>query len=94
MRWLCRLVTPPGGLVVDPFTGSGTTGIAATLEGFRFAGAEREPEYHAIASARMTHAARWPASWADTAPGFTGEADDGIEQAERLGQTAMFGVAR
>jgi hypothetical protein len=38
MRWLCRLVTPPGGTVLDPFTGSGTTGIAALREGFAFIG--------------------------------------------------------
>jgi DNA modification methylase len=40
MRWLCRLVTPPGGIILDPFTGSGTTGCAAALEGFQFAGVE------------------------------------------------------
>lgn len=53
MRWLCRLVTPVGGKVLDPFMGSGTTGIAAVLEGFDFIGIEREPEYHAIAEARI-----------------------------------------
>lgn len=63
MRWLCRLVTPPGGLVVDPFTGSGSTGIAALLEGFRFAGAEMEPDYHQIACARIAHAALHPEEW-------------------------------
>jgi site-specific DNA-methyltransferase (adenine-specific) len=45
MRWLVRLVTPPGGLVLDPFLGSGTTAIAAHAEGFRCIGIEREPEY-------------------------------------------------
>ena len=45
MRWLCRLVTPPGGTVLDPFTGSGTTGVAALSEGFRFVGIEREDHY-------------------------------------------------
>lgn len=54
MRYLCRLITPPGGLVLDPFMGSGTTGIAARLEGFQFAGIEQESEYLAIASARIT----------------------------------------
>ena len=63
MRWLARLVTPPGGLVVDPFTGSGSTGVAAVLEGFRFAGAERDPDYHLIASARIAHAAEHPEEW-------------------------------
>ncbi len=53
MRHLCRLATPPGGLVLDPFTGSGTTGVAALLEGLRFAGCEREAEYVAIAQARI-----------------------------------------
>jgi site-specific DNA-methyltransferase (adenine-specific) len=53
MRWLVRLVTPPGGVALDPFTGSGTTGIACMLEGLRFVGIEREPEYAAIARARI-----------------------------------------
>ena len=55
MRWLCRLVTPSGGLVLDPFTGSGTTGCAAVLEGFRFLGFEREAEYVEIARRRIAH---------------------------------------
>ena len=53
MRYLCRLVTPPGGLVLDPFMGSGSTGKAAVLEGFGFYGFEREAEYVAIAEARI-----------------------------------------
>jgi site-specific DNA-methyltransferase (adenine-specific) len=53
MRYLCRLVTPPGGVVLDPFTGSGSTGKAAVLEGFRFIGIEREAEYVEIAKARI-----------------------------------------
>ena len=53
MRYLCRLVTPPGGVVMDPFTGSGSTGKAAILEGFRFIGIEREAEYVEIARARI-----------------------------------------
>jgi DNA modification methylase len=57
MRYLCRLVTPPGGIVLDPFTGSGSTGKAATLEGFRFIGIEREAEYVEIAKARIAAAA-------------------------------------
>jgi DNA modification methylase len=60
MRWLVRLVTPPGGTVLDPFTGSGTTGIAAVLEGFDFIGIEREAEYVAIARARIAHWAAQP----------------------------------
>ncbi len=57
MRWLCRLITPPGGLVLDPFAGSGTTGIAAVSEGFDFVGVELDPDHHAIAMARIEHAA-------------------------------------
>jgi site-specific DNA-methyltransferase (adenine-specific) len=56
MRHLCRLVTPPGGVVLDPFTGSGSTGKAAILEGFRFIGIEREAEYVEIAKARIAAA--------------------------------------
>ena len=58
MRWLCRLVTPPGGIVLDPFTGSGSTGIAAVLEGFDFIGIELQPEYVDLAKRRIEH-------WAD-----------------------------
>jgi site-specific DNA-methyltransferase (adenine-specific) len=53
MRYLCRLVTPPGGVVLDPFMGSGSTGKAAVLEGFRFIGIEREAEYLEIARHRV-----------------------------------------
>jgi site-specific DNA-methyltransferase (adenine-specific) len=55
MRYLCRLVTPPDGTVLDPFMGSGSTGKAAVLEGFSFIGIEREAEYVAIAQARINH---------------------------------------
>lgn len=55
MRWLCRLVTPPGGRVLDPFMGSGTTGCGAVLEGFSFVGVERSSEYLAIAKARIDY---------------------------------------
>lgn len=57
MRWLCRLVTPPGGTVLDPFMGSGSTGKGAALEGFRFIGFEREPEYYSIATLRILEVA-------------------------------------
>jgi len=53
MRHLVRLVTPPGGLVLDPFLGSGTTALAAEMEGFRWLGIEREEEYVRIAEARL-----------------------------------------
>lgn len=57
MRWLCRLVTPPGGRVIDCFFGSGSTGRGAVLEGFSFTGIERESEYGPIARARVLEAA-------------------------------------
>jgi DNA modification methylase len=53
MRYLCRLVTPPGGTVLDPFMGSGSTGKAAALEGFKFIGIELEKEYTEIAERRI-----------------------------------------
>ena len=55
MAYLCRLVTPPGGTVLDPFMGSGSTGKAATVNGFRFIGIERDPEYHKISQARISN---------------------------------------
>lgn len=57
MRYFCRMVTPPGGVILDPFAGSGSTGVAALQEGFRFIGIEREPEYAAIAKMRLINAA-------------------------------------
>ena len=57
MAYLCRLVTPPGGVVLDPFMGSGSTGKAAVREGFRFIGIEMDAEYLAIAEARIAHEA-------------------------------------
>lgn len=53
MRYLCKLVTPPGGTILDPFMGSGSTGKAAILEGFRFIGIEKEAEYVEIAKKRI-----------------------------------------
>lgn len=55
MRYLARLITPPGGIVLDPFMGSGTTGCACALEGFDFIGIEREPDYFEIAQSRIKH---------------------------------------
>ena len=54
MRYLCRLVTPPNGIVLDPFMGSGSTGKAAVAEGFRFIGIEMLEEYFSIAHERIT----------------------------------------
>jgi len=56
MTYLIKLITPPNGLVLDPFMGSGSTGIAALAEGFRFIGIEKEKEYYDIAKARIEHA--------------------------------------
>jgi site-specific DNA-methyltransferase (adenine-specific) len=53
MAYLCRLVTPPNGIILDPFMGSGSTGIAATNEGYSFVGIEQDPEYFAIAQNRI-----------------------------------------
>lgn len=56
MRYLVRLVTPENGIVLDPFMGSGSTGKACMLEGFRFVGIEREKEYFPICVSRIKHA--------------------------------------
>ncbi len=56
MQWLCRLITPPGGVVLDMFAGSGSTGVAAAACGFDFVGMEREAEYIPIARARLDDA--------------------------------------
>ena len=55
MTYLCRLITPEGGIVLDPFMGSGSTGIAAQLEGFRFVGMEMDEDYFKIAEARINN---------------------------------------
>lgn len=61
MRYLVKLVTPPGGTVLDPFTGSGSTGKACKLEGFEFIGIEREADYVKIAEARIKAVNQQPA---------------------------------
>ena len=53
MQYLCRLITPPGGTILDPFMGSGSTGVGALREGFKFIGVELCEEYFAIAQARL-----------------------------------------
>lgn len=55
MQWLVRLVTPPGGKVLDPFTGSGSTGKACAIEGFDFIGFEMDPHYCEIAKQRIAY---------------------------------------
>lgn len=93
MRYLCRLVTPPGGLVLDPFCGSGSTGKAAVLEGFRFLGIELDPEYAEIAEARIAAAQKHeplfsPPDWTDdVARRFSSppvERDTGVDSSPNL----------
>lgn len=68
MRYLCRLVTPAGGVVLDPFMGRGSTGKAAMLEGFLFVGIERDEQYIAIAEARIAAVTPKPAPANDNEP--------------------------
>jgi site-specific DNA-methyltransferase (adenine-specific) len=80
MRWLVRLVCRPGALVLDPFAGSGTTGIAALAEGCRFVGVELDETHAEIARARIQ-------AWAPGAKQDDGakQADDDAEDARQLG---------
>ena len=55
MEWLCNLLCPPGGLILDPFMGSGTTGIAAGRNGFDFIGCELDPGYFELCPQRIAH---------------------------------------
>ena len=56
MRWFCQLLTPPNGIILDCFAGSGSTSASAISEGFRFVCIELDPEYAEIAHARIAHA--------------------------------------
>jgi len=82
MRWLARLVTPPGGRVLDLYAGSGTTGCACVADGFNFIGIELKPEHVAICEARIRFWERYP--------GGGIAAKESIE-AEIRGQLPMFG---
>jgi len=100
MRWIARLITPPGGLVIDPYTGSGTTGIAAVLEGLDFAGAELNNDngpppqrFVDIATARIAWWERHGDQALDVWKASRGATDE-REAAEAAGQIAMFGRAR
>lgn len=75
MAYLCRLVTPAGGVVLDPFTGSGSTGKAAMREGFQFIGCELDPAYMAIARARIEHEHARVADAADLAASVPAQVD-------------------
>ena len=93
LRWLTRLVTPPGGVVLDPFAGSGSCGVAASLEGFEYLGAELQADYHRIAAARIAHAKAWPGEWADTEPGSdrkTNSDEPTPRELEEAGQVTLF----
>jgi DNA modification methylase len=84
MQYLCRLITPPGGLVLDPFMGSGSTGKGAILEGFRFIGIEQDAEYIEIARRRI--------EWAfQQAHPTTGEFVTKAGRAEDTDGLPMFG---
>ena len=86
MRWLVRLVTPPGGITLDPFMGSGTAGVAAVLEGFRYIGVELSAEYHQIAVARIEHAQTYPEQW--------NGGDSSRQEQIEAGQIPLFMEAR
>jgi site-specific DNA-methyltransferase (adenine-specific) len=55
MQYLVKMITPPNGIVLDPFCGSGTTGVACKLDGFQFVGLEQDPDYAKIAEARINN---------------------------------------
>ncbi len=78
MRWLVRLVTPPGAVVLDPFMGSGTTGMAATGQGYSFIGCELLPEHMQIARARIEYAATGKAVDCDLPDARTPAAQPGL----------------
>jgi DNA modification methylase len=84
MQYLCRLITPPGGKILDPFCGSGSTGKGAVLEGFRFIGIEQDAEYIEIARRRI--------EWAfQQAHPTTGEFVTKAGRAEDTDGLPMFG---
>jgi site-specific DNA-methyltransferase (adenine-specific) len=78
MRYLIRLITPPGGTVLDPFMGSGSTGKAAMLEGATFRGCDLDPAYLTIAEARILF-------------GLQLEAEEAAEAYESTRQLSLFG---
>ena len=79
MRWLCNLVTPPGGVVLDPFMGSGSTGKGALADGFRFIGIEQDPEYFEIACARIRRAQIQPNLFELSAQKAEGQSSEGVQ---------------
>lgn len=90
MRWLVRLVTPPGGTCLDPFLGSGSTGCAAVLEGFDFIGIERETEYIAIAEARVAFWAKHQGREVEDVLGLYSASQKQAKQHADLGQASLL----
>ena len=95
MRWLVRLVTPPGGLILDPFCGSGSTGCAAVLEGFDFVGIDRDEDedgnpigYVEIARARIEF---WEQHPTDLPIERAFESERQRKKARAAGQLGLFG---
>lgn len=88
MRWLLRLVTPPGGIVLDPFAGSGSTGCAAALEDIAFIGIERDPEFVPLARARVAWWRQQP-KHTPVEPLLEAEAKRRVVRA--TGQASLFG---
>ncbi|CAI2145440.1 DNA adenine methyltransferase YhdJ [Serratia fonticola] len=76
MRYLCRLVTPAGGVVLDPFMGSGSTGKAALLEGLGFIGIELNPDHLTTAAARIGHSLKVVSESPDTDPGASNQSKE------------------
>ena len=91
MRWLCRLICPPGGVILDPFCGSGSTGKGAIPEGFKFIGIEQDPESVMVARARIAWAAGEPAP---TLPpsAENEEQETAVTAPEKPKQLSLFGV--
>lgn len=91
MRWLVRLLGVPGGVILDPFCGSGSTGKASVLEGFEFIGIEQDPESVMVARARIAWAAGEPAP---TLPpsAENEEQETAVTAPERPKQLSLFGV--
>ena len=85
MQYLARLITPPNGKVLDPFCGSGTTGIACKLEGFEFVGIEQDAEYCKIAEARITNYSEKPENSQEPE-----KPEKGPEKADFGGQMELF----
>lgn len=93
MRWLVRLVTPPGGTVLDPFAGSGTTVEAALLEGFDAVGIERDADYLPLIVQRVERTsvpAERPAGTAATQTGLEPEVATEVNETAAEGSATLF----